>query len=544
MHSTTRTTQVVALLVVALLDRPSASSARAGFGGLVLPPVVYGTEGVEGNIYFDNISPSKSRDFEFEISMTSKSASLANESYHDMGDFVAGSVKQQVERLVYRPTANSLADVVVQVTDRDTNNIVAKNYTTLVTTNSSAGKGKTASIVVIGDSLTASGEHTAWMMKNAANDSMKLKLIGSRGQSLTNRHEGRGGWTVQDYATYGRPGVFFHVTGIKSPPGGDPKTSAPESEGWVIPGDETGHWVFWGSNLTQDAAGLYTGLIIGSCYPCPAAALKPPQVGKLVQSKTNTTIPYRNWRPGSLNPFWSGSKEDGKLDVAAYLRNNNLEIPDAATIMLGDNDLSSASTDEIAQTEIASMTSHLRTLIIALLDAGVASVGIVLQPPPSSQDGFGEDYGVMINSGKPNWTQHGVSNAWREKRAMLHWWEAQIRLVRSIMVELHADEWQHRTGSPVAIHDDRQGYRRKDPLLLLGVGAAGKSVTVVPAGLNLDTVHNMDIVKVPANARSSATDPAQQIERSVNGVHPAESGQAQIADALWSWLKFRMSVVR
>ena len=127
---------------------------------------------------------------------------------------------------------------------------------------------------------------------------------------------------------------------------------------------------------------------------------------------------------------------------------------------------------------------------------------------------------------------------------MLHWWEAQIRLVRSIMLELHADEWQRRTGSKVATHNDQQRQRREDPLLLLGVGAAGKSVTIVPAGLNLDTVHNMDIVKVPANARSSATDPAQQIERSVNGVHPAESGQAQIADALWSWLKFRMSVAR
>ena len=53
----------------------------------------------------------------------------------------------------------------------------------------------------------------------------------------------------------------------------------------------------------------------------------------------------------------------------------------------------------------------------------------------------------------------------------------------------------------------------------------------------------MDNVKVPANARSSATDPAQQVERSANGVHPAEPGQAQIADALWSWLKFRTSLL-
>ena len=121
---------------------------------------------------------------------------------------------------------------------------------------------------------------------------------------------------------------------------------------------------------------------------------------------------------------------------------------------------------------------------------------------------------------------------------------------------------------------------------------AKKSVTIVPAGLNLDTVHNMDLVRcaerslcfaaifswknrssfaktgsgqtnvrsieisnlypvslklsacrVPANARSSSSDPAQQVERAANGVHPADAGQAQIADALWSWLKFRMSLL-
>lgn len=119
---------VLLLLAMRLLP----ASARAGFGGLTLPPVVYGTEGWEGNIYFDNLGPSKHRDFEFEVSITSKSA-FANESrYHDMGDFVDGTAKQQVERLVFHPRSGSLADVVIQVTDRDTDTIVAKNRTVRV----------------------------------------------------------------------------------------------------------------------------------------------------------------------------------------------------------------------------------------------------------------------------------------------------------------------------------------------------------------------------------------------------------------------------
>eukprot|EP01046_Picozoa_sp_COSAG06_P002578 COSAG06_NODE_92_length_24690_cov_4.684071_14_plen_77_part_00 len=67
-----------------------------------------------------------------------------------------------------------------------------------------------------------------------------------------------------------------------------------------------------------------------------------PRAAKLVQAKTNATIPYSGWHAGSLNPFWAGPINGGKLDVSAYLHANNFEIPDAATIMLGDNDLSGA----------------------------------------------------------------------------------------------------------------------------------------------------------------------------------------------------------
>jgi hypothetical protein len=48
---------------------------------------------------------------------------------------------------------------------------------------------------------------------------------------------------------------------------------------------------------------------------------------------------------------------------------------------------------------IAPMAVNLRALSKSLLDAGVTSVGLVWQPPPGSQDGFGEDYGVMENTG-------------------------------------------------------------------------------------------------------------------------------------------------
>lgn len=82
--------------------------------------------------------------------------------------------------------------------------------------------------------------------------------------------------------------------------------------------------------------------------------------------------------------------------------------------MLGDNDFSGASTDAAALSDFETVVPNLKKLVLALHAAGIGSVGLVLQPPPSSQDGFGENYGVMSNTGaKGNWTQFGVSNEYR-----------------------------------------------------------------------------------------------------------------------------------
>ena len=89
----------------------------------------------------------------------------------------------------------------------------------------------------------------------------------------------------------------------------------------------------------------------------------------------------------------------GKLDVKGYLTRNNLALPNAATIMLGDNDLSGTYTDALTDAKIVEMVPQLRLLVENLHAAGVTAVGLVWAPPPGSQDGFGENYGVMQNTG-------------------------------------------------------------------------------------------------------------------------------------------------
>lgn len=404
-----------------------ASQAARPFGGLYLPPVLYAAEGWEGNVYFDNVSPSRGTDFVWEVSIARDPH--VNKT-HDMGQPIAGTARQQDERLTYAPKGGfAPTDVTFQVLDRDSAGeptVLAKATSLLVCANRSAAAGKTARLLVIGDSLTASGEHTAALLDIAAaerrrlNSSLLLTLLGTRGQSLTNRHEGRGGWTVQDYATVGREGGHFTVHGVRVPPAGDPRTSAPEELYQIVgpDGAQIAAFAVWDVR-PAGANGSYT--LGASCYPCPKPGTAVPSSGVLRRvrgdsPKGDALIAYSSYAPGSINPFWHG----GKLDVAAYLATNRLPTPTAATIMLGDNDLSGTSTDAATDAKIATMVPQLKALVGSLLDAGVGDVGVVMQPPPShSQDGCGADYGTGIHK-------------YRVKRSMLRWWKAQAALVGAL----------------------------------------------------------------------------------------------------------------
>ena len=229
-------------------------------------------------------------DFAWECSVATHASRSDNASrVHDMGDFIPSTTRQQDERLTFMPESAMAAQVYIQATDRLTGEAVLVGNTTLVTTNSSAGAESTASVLVIGDSLTAGGENTHVLQQIAANDSLGLRLIGSRGQSPTNRHEGRGGWTVHDYATAGREGVFFAVHGIRTPPGGSPLASAPE-EPYTVEGQESGTWMIWSVNLTYSRFSLtWSGVVGASCYPCPPSGTALPPTGVLVHAAGHTT---------------------------------------------------------------------------------------------------------------------------------------------------------------------------------------------------------------------------------------------------------------
>ena len=76
--------------------------------------------------------------------------------------------------------------------------------------------------MAIGDSLTSSGDYTRALLRSvnppwvnaSSNPGLKIAMVGSDCNEKGNCHEGRGGWQVSDYATAGRPGVAFNVSGV------------------------------------------------------------------------------------------------------------------------------------------------------------------------------------------------------------------------------------------------------------------------------------------------------------------------------------------
>lgn len=64
-----------------------------------------------------------------------------------------------------------------------------------------AGSDLTKKVLFIGDSKTDANEYTQYLLDMFANDCMSIELLGTRGNSEQNRHEGRSGWSAKGYVT-------------------------------------------------------------------------------------------------------------------------------------------------------------------------------------------------------------------------------------------------------------------------------------------------------------------------------------------------------
>jgi len=175
---------------------------------------------------------------------------------------------------------------------------------------------------------------------------------------------------------------------------------------------------------------------------------------------------------------------DGKprLDFKRYLAENNAgQAPDIITICLGINDNARASDETIDQSIDAMMISFDKLINEFHSVRADIKIGFFLNPPPAaSQDAFGADY----------------------KCGFKHW---QVR---------------------------RNQHRGVERMIMKYGGREKENIYLIPAYVNVDTVHNYPGRVMSVNARSS-----EKIARQCNAVHPDSPGYKQMADSLYYWVK-------
>lgn len=349
----------------------SSTSSTTAAPVLVMPPTIYGVQGRECSLYIDNLHLGDSTLFNHDVTNTA----------------VNGA--QQRERWTWTPTGvQSTGTLTVSAYDKTQGTVLASATTNQRAAASTAGSGTTKTINVIGDSLINAAVITQTVIDIAATDVMGVSFIGTRG-TAPNKHEGRGGWKISDYATVGRTFYAFTVSGVVTSPAINSTVYTNNSSTFTV--QEVDITAGSGTIICERSAGTNA----------PSAS------GTLTKSSGtgDATIAFSASSTVSGNPFWIG----GALDYPQYLTNNSLATPDWVLIHLGINDVFNYVSDATVIAAATAAFANLDLLITSIKAAGAGvKVGLMIPTPPASQDGFAASYGT----GQP---------AWRDKRNIMLW---------------------------------------------------------------------------------------------------------------------------
>ena len=193
------------------------------------------------------------------------------------------------------------------------------------------------------------------------------------------------------------------------------------------------------------------------------------------------------FRPGETgSPFVFGGNPP-RLDFARYCDQFNAgKAPDFVTIALGTNDIFLA-TDGDIDSVIDSVFGYFDSLIAMIhhFDRNTRIGMLLVIPPSATQDGF----------------QH---------------YRGRLRQTR----------WQYR----------RNQHRMIERMIAKYGGREGENIDLVPTYLGLDAAHNFRTRPLQWNA-----DNPEQVPRVVDGIHPSDAGYDQMGDAIFAWMKSRLS---
>ncbi len=348
-----------------------AASSAMPVPEMVIPPYIFGVQGRECNVYLDNLHLSDARDY-----------------YHDVvSSTLVG--QQQNERFNWIPTASQTAGTLaVSAYDKRTGTLLVTKTAELRASAASAGTGLNKKVMVVGDSLVAANIITQTLIDVAAGDSMGVTLLGTRG-TAPNVHEGRGGWTINDYSTVGRTYYQFNVNGVTTPPAIN--STKYSNNGTVFTVQEV--------TLNGGAGSITCSVDSGTSPAANGTLTKTFGTGDAILAfSASATVPG--------NPFWRG----GAVNFAQYLSDTGTATPDWVFIALGINDVFSQTSDVTAAAMADGAFTSLDVLIASIKAAGAGiKIGLMLPSPPSaSEDSFGANYGTG-------------QTRWRDKRNILIW---------------------------------------------------------------------------------------------------------------------------
>lgn len=164
---------------------------------LTLPPTLYALEGVEFNLYFDNIVSNDASEYYWDVNLYN------GDTYVDLG-------KQEEKRYTLTPTSGNVGTYRFLLTQRDKNYTVINDVeAVLKVVSASAKNGQTLTLLPCGDSVTAFDNSWVKQMKDLyITNGLTINTIGKYGTAPYLK-QAISGWTLQNlYDDMCTDGIF------------------------------------------------------------------------------------------------------------------------------------------------------------------------------------------------------------------------------------------------------------------------------------------------------------------------------------------------
>ncbi|HEY1008475.1 MAG: SGNH/GDSL hydrolase family protein [Daejeonella sp.] len=323
---------------------------------IYMPSVIYTVEGVETNIYFDNVVFSN----------------LPNELLAI--DVVCGKGRQYDKfwRITPQPGDEGISSFRIDVSFAG--QLIASKTSELIITSKSKGSGKSLKVLCIGDSTTAGGNYISIINTDFQPlNSPSMTFLGTRGTGPT-KHEGRGGWKFSQYAGDGGQSTYqFSMSGIDEAPGSASVYTDGKSEFTISEINITGGKGYVAGRRSKGTESPASNGTLTKISGVGAAA-----------------IPYSNSVMTAANPFWNLKTQ--RLDFKKYLADHayTMTKDDLITVHLGINDVfleNSPAKLASIKDDFNKMVAEFRSVVPQI------NIGLCITIPPSiSQDAFAVSY--------------------------------------------------------------------------------------------------------------------------------------------------------